>query len=199
MQKSCKCMVYFKASPLSNQVIVAAATVASWFPTPTPLREAWVAKVPDRELEKAWEREWAVCGWKSQSDSDDNIFLVHYSLYLHSIPKLVLQVIAADTLWISLRQKNTLKKSVKMWVWRGVFVFEQSMQPQGNVLNPYFKYSNNRFPPWFTLAPISSPLHNAILSKILPGFCTAISLCGQNHTSVSLHLSLQERKHRVSH
>lgn len=45
--------VYFEGSPFNNQVIVAAATVASWFPTPTPLREAWVAKVPDRELEKA--------------------------------------------------------------------------------------------------------------------------------------------------
>lgn len=42
--------------PFNNHVIVAAATVASWFPTPTPLREAWVAKVPDRELEKAWKK-----------------------------------------------------------------------------------------------------------------------------------------------
>lgn len=33
--------------------MVAAATVASWFPTPTPFKEAWVAKVPERELEKA--------------------------------------------------------------------------------------------------------------------------------------------------
>lgn len=45
--------LYF--SPFNNQVTVAAATVASWLPTPTPLREAWVARVPDRELEKAWE------------------------------------------------------------------------------------------------------------------------------------------------
>lgn len=41
--------------PLSSHVIVAAATVASWFPTPTPLSEAWVASVPDRELENALE------------------------------------------------------------------------------------------------------------------------------------------------
>lgn len=43
-------------SPFNNHVIVAAAIVASWFPTPTPLRVAWVAKVPDRELEKAWKK-----------------------------------------------------------------------------------------------------------------------------------------------
>lgn len=46
--------VYVKVAPLNSQVAVAAATVASWFPTPTPLREACVARVPDRELEKAW-------------------------------------------------------------------------------------------------------------------------------------------------
>lgn len=33
-------MVYFEGSPFNNHVIVAAATVASWSPTPTPLREA---------------------------------------------------------------------------------------------------------------------------------------------------------------
>lgn len=42
-----------RTSPLSSQVMVAAATVASWSPTPAPLREAWVAKVPERELKKA--------------------------------------------------------------------------------------------------------------------------------------------------
>lgn len=42
-----------RTSPLSSQVMVAAATVASWSPTPAPLREACVAKVPERELEKA--------------------------------------------------------------------------------------------------------------------------------------------------
>lgn len=42
-----------RTSPLSSQVMVAAATVASWSPTPAPFREAWVAKVPERELEKA--------------------------------------------------------------------------------------------------------------------------------------------------
>lgn len=47
---------FFSRSPFNNHVIVAAATVASWFPTPTPLREAWVASVPDRELEKAWKK-----------------------------------------------------------------------------------------------------------------------------------------------
>lgn len=51
-----KFRVYFEGSPFNNHVIVAAATVASWFPTPTPLREAWVAKVPERELEKAWKK-----------------------------------------------------------------------------------------------------------------------------------------------
>lgn len=45
--------IYFQGSPFNNHVIVAAATVASWFPTPTPLREARVAKVPERELKKA--------------------------------------------------------------------------------------------------------------------------------------------------
>lgn len=45
--------IYFEGSPFNNHVIVAAATVASWFPTPTPLREARVAKVPERELKKA--------------------------------------------------------------------------------------------------------------------------------------------------
>lgn len=42
-----------RTSPLSSQVMVAAATVASWSPTPAPFRQAWVAKVPERELEKA--------------------------------------------------------------------------------------------------------------------------------------------------
>ena len=41
-------------SPLSSQVMVAAATVASWFPTPTPLKDAWVARVPERELANAY-------------------------------------------------------------------------------------------------------------------------------------------------
>lgn len=35
-----KFRVYFEGSPFNNHVIVAAATVASWFPTPKPLREA---------------------------------------------------------------------------------------------------------------------------------------------------------------
>lgn len=100
----------FWGSPFNNHVIVAAATVASWFPTPTPLREARVAKVPDRELKKACR--------KRENPSATSLNLTGDSLisppHLHSVPELIMQVIAADTLGVALRQKHTLKGAFEM-------------------------------------------------------------------------------------
>lgn len=100
-----------QASPFNSQVTVAAATVASWFPTPTPLRDAWVARVPDRELEKAW-------GRRRDSFSLMEMMMIVVVivcfplLYLHCVPELVLQVVITDTVRVSLRQEDALKRKV---------------------------------------------------------------------------------------
>lgn len=76
-----------------------------------------MARVPVRELQKACEREREKrVNGEFQSDGDGNDLhgFGFPPLYLHRIPKLVLQVVIADALWVALRQKHTLKLNVKM-------------------------------------------------------------------------------------
>ncbi|KAK0153742.1 Transmembrane protein 265 [Merluccius polli] len=93
----------------SNQVTVAAATVASRFPTPTPLSEACVARVPDSELENACvrKRSFYSCILRQFATVCDT----WGRPYLYRIPELIPQVVFADALGETLRQEDALKQT----------------------------------------------------------------------------------------
>lgn len=172
----------FRGSPFSNHVIVAAATVAAWFPTPAPLREARVAKVPDRELKKACR--------KRGNPSATGLSLTGDSLMSPPPPspaQCPRTDIAGNRRWHS-RGSLEAETHSERWIWNVGLV-----KPRRTILTctwcsrTDFKSSDYGGPSGSPFASLSSPLNPSMVCNILPALCASISLRGQNYTSVLLH------------
>lgn len=175
----------FWGSPFNNHVIVAAATVASWFPTPTPLREARVAKVPERELKKACKERENPSATSLNLTGDT--LLTHTHTHIPSPAQCPRTDNAGNRRWHS-RGSLEAETHSGRWIWNVGLV-----KPRKTTLTCMwssrtdFKSSDYGVSSGFSFAPLSSPLNRSMVCNILPALCASVSFRGQHDTSVRLH------------